>query len=181
MAANQVVCSAINPTKCIIAQVAVVESQINESLEIKAAKDANGLTALSTDELAGLQTYLNRIKIAGMLVNATSGNAVPVRYNVNVEVDKSVLNGQAERIDGTTTTPVQDSLEAFHQSLKFNGTNSVMQTIAVTVTDVNDNDPIITSPATASVAENTTDAVLTVTAIDADTSTTLTYSISEGG
>ena len=122
VAANQVVYPAIDPTKRIIAQVAIVESQTNGSLEIKVAKDANGLTALSADELAGLQTYLNRIKIAGTLVTTTSGNAVLVRYNVNVEVDKLVLNGQAARIDGTTTTPVQEALEAFHQSLEFNGT-----------------------------------------------------------
>ena len=59
------------------------------------------------------------------------------------------------------------------------GDNSVMQTITVTVTDLNDNDPIITSEATASIAENTTD-VLTVTATDADIGTTLMYAISGG-
>jgi len=41
------------------------------------------------------------------------------------------------------------------------------QTINVTVTAVNDNDPVITSANTANVAENTP-AVLTVTATDAD-------------
>ena len=59
------------------------------------------------------------------------------------------------------------------------GTNSATQTVTVTVTDVNDNDPMITSPATASVAENTID-VVTVTATDEDTGTTLTYSITGG-
>ena len=58
-------------------------------------------------------------------------------------------------------------------------TNNAMQTITVTVTNENDNTPMITSPATASVAENTT-AVLTITATDADAGTTLRYSISGG-
>ena len=58
-------------------------------------------------------------------------------------------------------------------------TNNAMQTITITVTDENDNTPMITSPATASVAENTT-TVLTVTATDADAGTTLRYSISGG-
>jgi serralysin len=44
---------------------------------------------------------------------------------------------------------------------------TAMQTISVSVTPVNDNAPVITSPATANVAENTT-AVMTVTATDAD-------------
>jgi hypothetical protein len=57
-------------------------------------------------------------------------------------------------------------------------TNS--QAIAVTVTSANDNAPVITSGATASVAENTT-AVMTVTATDADLpAQTLTYSIVGG-
>jgi type III secretion system FlhB-like substrate exporter len=57
-------------------------------------------------------------------------------------------------------------------------TNS--QAIAVTVTSANDNAPVITSGATASVAENTT-AVMTVTATDADQpAQTLSYSIIGG-
>ena len=59
-----------------------------------------------------------------------------------------------------------------------------MQDIAVTVTDVNDNTPVITSngggaTAAVNVAENAT-AVTTVTATDADAGATLTYSISGG-
>src|SRR6266571_7488409 len=64
------------------------------------------------------------------------------------------------------------------------GTLTDTQAIAVTVTDVNDNAPVITSNgtgATASVniAENAT-AVTTVTATDADAGSTLTYSIVGG-
>jgi uncharacterized protein YjiK/2',3'-cyclic-nucleotide 2'-phosphodiesterase (5'-nucleotidase family)/Ca2+-binding RTX toxin-like protein len=64
------------------------------------------------------------------------------------------------------------------------GTNTDTQALAVTVTNVNDNAPVITSnggsPAgTVSVAENGT-AVTTVTATDADAGTTLTYAISGG-
>ena len=58
------------------------------------------------------------------------------------------------------------------------GTNNAMQTITVTVTDVNE-PPVINSEATASVVEGTT-TVLTVTATDADAGTTLMYSISGG-
>ncbi len=54
------------------------------------------------------------------------------------------------------------------------------QTISVTVTAVNDNNPAITSAATANVAENTT-AVLTVTGTDADLpAQTLSFSIVGG-
>ena len=64
------------------------------------------------------------------------------------------------------------------------GTNTDVQDIAVTVTNVNDNTPVITSnggaaTAAVNVAENTT-AVTTVTATDADAGATLTYSIVGG-
>jgi hypothetical protein len=60
------------------------------------------------------------------------------------------------------------------------GALSSTKAIAVTVTAANDNTPVITSSATASVAENTT-AVMTVTATDADLpAQTLTYSIVGG-
>ena len=57
------------------------------------------------------------------------------------------------------------------------GNNEVMQMITITVTDMNDNAPVITSAATASMAEGTTE-VMTVTATDADASTIMIYSIS---
>jgi len=54
------------------------------------------------------------------------------------------------------------------------------QTISVTVTPVNDNDPVITSSATPSVAENTT-SVVTLTATDADLpGQTVSFSITGG-
>ena len=60
------------------------------------------------------------------------------------------------------------------------GTLTSTQAIAVTVTPVNDNTPVITSSATANVAENTT-AVVTVTATDADLpAKTLSYAIVGG-
>jgi len=59
------------------------------------------------------------------------------------------------------------------------GTNNISQTFTITVTNVNDNIPAITSDNTKSVAENTT-AVLTVVATDADANTTIRYSVSGG-
>ena len=61
------------------------------------------------------------------------------------------------------------------------GVNTTTQTIDISVTDENDNAPVITSPIAASVAENTT-AVLQVTATDADTvGGPLTFALSGNG
>ena len=56
------------------------------------------------------------------------------------------------------------------------GANTVTRDIIVTVTNVNEAAPFITSAATTSVPENTT-AVIPVTATDTDANTTFTYSI----
>ena len=52
---------------------------------------------------------------------------------------------------------------------------SVAQAVAITVTNVNDNTPVITSAGTASFAENATGTAYTATASDADAGSTLTY------
>lgn len=56
------------------------------------------------------------------------------------------------------------------------GTNNVIQEIVVTINNVNEAAPIITSAATATAPENTT-AIIPVTATDTDANTTFTYSI----
>ena len=58
-------------------------------------------------------------------------------------------------------------------------TNETTQAVAITVTNVNDNDPIFTSDAIADVAENQTVAY-TAMAADADASDTVNYSLSGG-
>jgi hypothetical protein len=57
------------------------------------------------------------------------------------------------------------------------GVNNTDQTVNITVTDENDNSPVFTSGATASVAENQTSAY-DADATDADAGTSLTYSLS---
>jgi ethanolamine utilization protein EutP (predicted NTPase) len=57
------------------------------------------------------------------------------------------------------------------------GTNSTTQDITVSISDVNDNAPVFTSPATFSAAENQT-SIGTVAATDADTTGSITFSVS---
>jgi len=57
--------------------------------------------------------------------------------------------------------------------------NDTPQTVAITVTNVNDNAPVFNSPATVNVAENQTVAY-TAMAADADAGDTVSYSLSGG-
>ena len=54
---------------------------------------------------------------------------------------------------------------------------STARAVAITVTNVNDNTPVITSAATASFAENGTGTVYSATGSDADAGTTLSYAL----
>ena len=56
----------------------------------------------------------------------------------------------------------------------------VTQEITVTVTDVNDNTPVVTSAGSVSVAEGTT-RVVALTATDADVGSTVTFTVAEVG
>ena len=109
------------------------------------------------------------------LTYALSGGADSVRFKINQSSGaltfKTAPDFENASADGDDDYEVIVTVS--------DGTNSVSQTITITVTNVNDNSPMITSPATASVAENTTD-VLTVMADDADAGTTLTYTITAG-
>ncbi len=62
------------------------------------------------------------------------------------------------------------------------GTNAATQAVAITVSDVNDNAPVITSGASASVAENisTSTVVYTATATDADAASKVVWSMAGG-
>ena len=57
------------------------------------------------------------------------------------------------------------------------GTNTTTQAITVNVTNVNDNSPVFTSGATFSAAENQT-SIGTVTATDADSGDSVTFTVS---
>jgi hypothetical protein len=115
--------------------------------------------ATGTASFTLVDSSSNKVKLAGA-------------NNVNVQAGSSAVNYE--------TTPT------FNFTVSVSGvTPSISNaTFAVTVTDVNEASPVITSngggaSASVSVAENTT-AVTTVTATDADGTAVITYSISGG-
>ena len=120
-------------------------------------------------------------------VTATDADSDDLIYSISGGADRALFS--INRTSGALTFQTapnfenpadQDSNNRYEVAITVNdGTNSDTQTITVTVTDVNDNSPMITSSATLSATEGTTE-VLTVTATDADAGTILNYSISGG-
>ena len=119
-------------------------------------------------------------------VTATDADSDDLIYSISGGADRALFS--INRTSGALTFQTapnfenpadKDSDNRYEVAITVNdGTTRDTQTITITVTDVNDNSPMITSSATPSAIEGTTE-VLTVTATDAD-SDGLTYSISGG-
>jgi hypothetical protein len=117
---------------------------------------------------------------------------------VNNTVTYSLTGADAGKFDisstGQVTFKASPDFEAFDDATGNNvyvftvtasdglPANNVSKDVTITLKDVNDNTPVVTSAASATFAENGTGAAYTVTATDADaTPATLTYSIEAGG
>ncbi len=164
--------------------IAVTVTDVNEAPVI--TSNGSGLSAtISIAENSGAVTTLTATDTdlpAQSLTYSISGGADASKFSINdtTGVLKFVSARNFESPADVGANNVYDVIV-----MVSDGTLNDTQTIAVTVTAVNDNTPVITSngggvSASVSVAENAT-AVTTVTATDADLpSQTLTYSISGG-
>ena len=124
--------------------------------------------------------------VAVLLVEARVDASTTVTYSISGGADRSLFNinptsgeltfKNAPDFEGSSA----DGDDEYEVEVSASDrTNNDTQTIIVTVTDMNDNTPVITSAAMIDVAENTT-SVLTVEATDADAGTVMIYSISGG-
>ena len=110
----------IDTTVQIVSFSAAVE--IGNTVRLKAAKLSAGVLApLVTGELNAFNTYMQRIKDAGVRLQCTSGSADSFRVALNVFYDPLVLDATGARLDGTAATPVQDAINTFLDGLPFNG------------------------------------------------------------
>jgi len=115
---------------------------------------------------------------AQTLSYSISGGADADQFSINPSTGE--LSFQAAPDYENPTDADANNVYVVQVSANDGAGRTASQTINVTVTPVNDNDPVITSANAANVAENTT-AVLTVTATDADLpAQTLSYSITGG-
>lgn len=106
--------------KKIVAYAAVVEQE--RGLRIKVAKDGGvDLTALSTDELNAFIEYMKKVKDAGVKLLITSGVADALKLDMDIYYNPLVINASGGRLDGFTSTPVQDAIKAYLKNLPFNG------------------------------------------------------------
>ena len=117
---------------------------------------------------------------------ATDGDGDPLTYSLSgTDAARFTINAATGEVSFNEAPDVEAPSDANGDNVyniivtasdNTGGTTDTNQAVAITVTNVNDNDPVFTSPATASVAENQT-AAYTAVATDAD-GDPLTYSLS---
>ena len=123
-------------------------------------------------------------KALNIMVTDTDND--PLTYTITAGADRASFTiNSSGALNFTTAPDFENPSDAGDDNVYevevtvTDGTYSTKRTFTITVTDENDNDPMITSDNTKSVAEGITD-VLTVTATDGDAGTVIIYSISEG-
>lgn len=94
-----------------------------KGITIKVARLVAGDLAPLTDvQMAAFMIYWKRVKDAGVNVYGRTSVADKLRTELTIYYDPLVLSSTGERLDGTDSTPVQDSLDNYlKNTLNFNG------------------------------------------------------------
>jgi hypothetical protein len=109
-----------DPAIVIVKYAAAVE--LLNLVRIKVAKQLGAVLApLDTGELTAFAAYMSRIKDAGVRLQLTSGEPDSLQLSLHIHYDPLILSSSGERLDGASTAPVKDAVNAFLSSLPFNG------------------------------------------------------------
>ncbi len=163
--------------------IAVTVTNVNDNPPVITSNGGGATAAISIGENGTAVTTVTATDIdaGAVLAYSITGGADAARFTINATtgVLSFVSAPDAEAPADAGANNVYDVIVRVSD-----GANTDDQAIAVTVTDVNDNTPVITSngggaTAAVSIAENGT-AVTTVTATDADLTATRTFSIIGG-
>lgn len=90
-------------------------------LEIKIATEAAGeLEPLNATDYAAFQTYMQRVKDAGVYLRFKNQVPDSLKLELDIYYDPLVITPDGKRIDGTNDTPVDDAIKGYLKSLEFN-------------------------------------------------------------
>jgi hypothetical protein len=79
------------------------------------------LGPLSAPQLTAFTTYMGLVKDAGVRLQCTSGAPDTFQPTMIIYYDPLVVDANGARLDGTEATPLMDAVNAFLDSLPFNG------------------------------------------------------------
>jgi len=96
--------------------------EVNRDLHIKLATETDGeLEQLTQDQYTAFVAYINSVKDAGVFIQAINNAHDKIKLTVDIYYDPTILNTTGGRLDGASSTPVNDAIDEFLKSLPFNG------------------------------------------------------------
>ena len=102
----------------------------DDKVMIKAAKLVGSIPQeLTTPELTAFQTYMERVRFAGVRVEAVSRPADLMKISLKVYYDPLVMNTDGSLISDSGVFPVEDTINDYIKSLPFDGKFSVTELI----------------------------------------------------
>lgn len=110
----------VDESKQVVKYVAVRDR--GTSVEILASGEKDGEpVVLDSDVLTAFKQYMNRVKIAGVVLNIKSQEADRITIMAKVWIDPLVINSDGERIsDGVR--PVDEAIKAYLKNIVYGGT-----------------------------------------------------------
>ena len=92
------------------------------SIQVLASADKDGLPEpLSADVLTAFKHYMNRVKIAGVVLNVRSLPADSIQVRATVQVDPLILSANGTR-NGDGAKPVEDAINVYLRGITYGGT-----------------------------------------------------------
>ena len=92
------------------------------SIQVLASADKNGQPEpLSADVLTAFKHYMNRVKIAGVVLNVRSLPADSIQVRATVQVDPLILSANGTR-NGDGAKPVEDAINVYLRGITYGGT-----------------------------------------------------------
>lgn len=108
----------VDESKQLVRYVAVRDR--GTSVQILASGDKEGMPVpLSNDVLTAFKQYMNRVKIAGVVLNISSLPADVLRLYMEIQIDPLILNLSGARSDGTKA--VENAIKDYLRNIKFGG------------------------------------------------------------
>jgi hypothetical protein len=109
----------IDESKQIVKYAAVRDK--GTSVQILVSGDNNGIPeALSNDDLTVFKNYMNRVKIAGVILNITSKESDKLLINATIYIDPLILDNTGTSI-ANGNKPVEDAITLFLKSIIYGG------------------------------------------------------------
>ena len=92
------------------------------SVEILVSGDNGGEpSALSNDDLTPFKAYMNRIKVAGVILAISSRETDSVRIFAKVWTDPLLIDGDGKSVSDGNSKPVENAIEEFLKSIVYGG------------------------------------------------------------